>query len=245
MPRMKEKSRRVIEQRIQGASPEELEAIGALRSAGLEGLGQAASISDIRGIIGRGPEDDIRRVREAVFGEGLEQGLRPIVDRALKQAMQVASARGIPRSTLAAGLMGEAQAGVLAPALLGAQSQFAGLLPTAFNQRFQEAGMEAGLRGQSFNELAAALSRDLQERSQNRTTTERTFERSNPLWKKILGTVGGAFLGGIGEAAAGALFKRDGGEDTTNFRSSAPSGGFSLSPTVESMRPKFTASAFE
>jgi hypothetical protein len=85
------------------------------------------------------------------------------------------------------------------------------------------------------------------------TTTERTFERSGGLWKKILGGIGGAFLGsitgGLGTAAAGALtglVKRDGGEDTTNssMNYSKPMPSFSLSPTVESMRPSFTAKPY-
>lgn len=196
MARFTETQRRVTTRRIQEAGAQEQGGISQFLGTGRQGVAEAPSIASILALLSAGPGTDIETIRKAVFS-GITEGATPQLMEAMRLASESAAARGVPRSSIEANLRSRASIGVLSPLLLGAQSQFAGLLPTAFNQRIREAGALQGVRGQAFNELAAALQRNLSERSQNATTTESIFQRQAPLLKRLLASAGGNFLGNL------------------------------------------------
>jgi hypothetical protein len=217
MPKFKERQRRVVTSRIQRAGEAEQRGIESFRDAGIRGLGEGPTIADIMGILQRSPQEDIDMFREAVFGQGLTRGMQPALEDAVRFAEEQAAGRGLSRGTIRAGLTAQAVRPIMGQALMGAQSQFAGLLPEALMQRRRDAQSLLQTRGQSFDVASAALQRDLQERSMNRTTTERTMTPQRSFLSRVLGAglgVGlGALTGGLGTAAAGGISGLFGGGD--------------------------------
>jgi len=228
---LKERQRRVIENRIQGAGAREQRGIDSFFGRAEQGLQDAPGIQEILEILRRSPEGDLQRIRDAVFS-GITEGAQPQLEQAVGMSMEQAAALGIPRSTLAAGMAANATRGTMAPLLGQAQSQYASLIPSAMNERRADAGALGSLQGQAYNTMQAALLRDLNERSQNRTTTERSFTPGGGMFKKILGAglgVGlGALTGGLGTAAAGGIANMfgGGGGEGSNFSQSLSGSSF-------------------
>lgn len=207
MPRLTETQRQVVERRIQEAGGAEQAGISRFRGGAARGFGQAPSIADILGAAQGGlTAEDRNLLQQATFG-GITEGLQPQLRQALQFAREQATSRGLSDSTISAGLQGQVTQGILAPALAQAQRQFAA---GALGLPFQRAQALSGVRGQAFGELQAALARDLEERGQNVTTTQRQFQRQRGLFSRILGAglgqLAGSFLGGAGGLLAGRLF---------------------------------------
>ena len=149
MPSMTEKQRRVTTTRIQQASAQEESGIGQFLSAGQTSLGAAPQTGDILDILRGGPQGDIDLMRQATFS-GISQGAQPQIQQAMRLAREQAVAGGVSGSSIDAQLQAQGAVGIMSPLLLQAQQQFAGLLPTALNQRRMDAQMQMGLQNQAF-----------------------------------------------------------------------------------------------
>jgi hypothetical protein len=209
----KESQRRVVEQRtqqnIQQAGAGAQAGINQFMGGGLLGMQQAPEIAQILAALQGPTSQDVGLAQQATFG-GITQGMMPQIQQALQAMREGAASSGISNSTISAAGQAQVLPQLLAPALGQAQRNYAGLLTQL---PFQRAQALSGVRGQAHTQLAAALERDLSERSRNVTstskTTERTYKKSQPLWKKILGgglgMLAGGFLGPLGGMVAGKL----------------------------------------
>lgn len=167
---------------------------------GIQGLRDAPTIDEILGGISGGPtKSDIDLATQANFG-----ALEPAISDALSFARANAGARGFrDESTIGAALQGRALLPLLSQARAGASRDL-------LNLPFQRASALSGLRSQAFGEALQgdqAVQQDLMFRE--RLKAARKKNKGGGFFKKLvggaLGTLTGAFTGGIGSALAGGL----------------------------------------
>jgi hypothetical protein len=116
---------------------------------------------------------------------------------------------------------------------------------------FQRAGALADVRGQAFHQLQSVLTRNLEERSRNVTTTQKNYANEAPMWKKVLGAAVGGMLGGvlgpiggaIGGKVAGAL-GGGGGDRTAGIMSGLKEIGGGASGMMEAYQGMQSTSTF-
>lgn len=178
-----------------GASP-----AGQLQALGIESARNAPTFSEIfAGLQGGPTQSDIQLATQANFG-----ALEPAISDALSFARANAAARGFrSESTIGAALQGRALLPLLSQARAGASRDLL-TLP------FQRASALSGLRSQAFGEGVAGVNlqnQDLLQREQLKAARKKN--KGGGFFKKLLGgalgTLTGAFTGGLGKALAGGV----------------------------------------